>query len=176
ALAAEAIQQCAHGVLVPGRTRLQRRDKPLGTLRRFVPQQFHHLAFGFADCRIDAFWHWTESFTTSVVQFQTTPVVLFVKSPSRRTKSFSLSGFCTSRASTAGALTPFKVVSGKHFREALIEQQVAYLGALVEAVLEQQPAAAAQTLARAAHDHANRIEAIGTGCQRGCGLEAQVAF
>src|SRR6185437_11505383 len=46
------------------------------------------------------------------------------------------------------ALTPFQIVLGEHFREAAFEQQVAYVGALVEAVFEQQPAAAAQVLAR----------------------------
>jgi hypothetical protein len=57
ALADEAIQQRAHGVLMPGGIRLQCRDQFLGALRRMPPQQFHHLAFGFTDGGIDTLGH-----------------------------------------------------------------------------------------------------------------------
>src|SRR5688500_3255455 len=68
----------------------------------------------------------------------------------------------------------FKILFGTDGDETGCFEQCAHRRALAPAMLEQQPATLAQMRWRADDDPPDRVEAVGTGCQRGGRLMAQV--
>ena len=54
-------------------------------------------------------------------------------------------------------------------------EDIAYLGALITAVFEQQPTLAAEVVRRLLGDGLYRIQSVGAGLQRGCRLPGEIS-